>query len=316
MGLAISPAGITSYTTMMVDTRTGLAGGMTVPDATAYAAGCTSRIREMKSLLRNAEEQVANYILLHHGEIINLTITELSERAGVSEATVVRMCQKLGYKGFQEIKIALALELVKPVHAIHEEIGEDDQLGVAVEKVFRGNILAIESTLKVLSMGEMERAIEALACARKIEIYGAGGSAAVARDACHKFMKTGIPCVAYDDAHMQIMAASLLGPGSVVIGISHSGSSKDIIEALTVAREAGATIICITNYAKSPIDKVSDIKLSTASKETSFRTEGTASRIAQLCIIDALFVGVGLKRTGDIIDNIQKTRRAVVIKHY
>lgn len=278
--------------------------------------GCTQRIREMKSSLRNAEEQVANYILLHHGEIINLPITELSERAGVSEATVVRMCQKLGYKGFQELKIALALELVKPVQTIHEEIGEEDEIDEAVAKVFRGNILAIESTLKVLSMGEMKRAVESLASARKIEIYGVGGSAAVARDACHKFIKTGIPCVAYDDPHMQIMSASLLGPGCVVIGISHSGSSKDIIEALGVAKEAGATTISITNYAKSPVDKVSDIKLSTASKETSFRTEGTASRIAQLSIIDALFVGVGLKRTGDIVENIQKTRRAVVIKHY
>lgn len=277
---------------------------------------CTARIREMKTSLRNAEEQVANYILLHHGEIINLTITELAEQAGVSEATVVRMCQKLGYKGFQELKIALALELVKPVQAIHEEIHEDDEVDQAVEKVFRGNIFAIENTLRVLSMGEMKKAVDALAGARKIEIYGVGGSAAVARDAAHKLMKTGIPCVAYDDPHMQIMSASLLGPGCVAIGISHSGSSKDIVEALNVAKEAGATTVSISNYAKSPIDKVSDIKLATASKETSYRTEGTASRIAQLCIIDALFVGVGLKRTGDIVDNIQKTRRAVVIKHY
>ncbi len=277
---------------------------------------CTERIREMKKSLRNAEEQVANYILLHHGEIINLPITELSERAGVSEATVVRMCQKLGYKGFQELKIALALELVRPVQTIHEEVGEEDDVAQVVEKVFRGNMVAIESTLKVLSMGDMGRAIDALANAKKIEIYGVGGSGAVARDAGHKFMKTGIPCVAYDDPHMQVMSASLLGPGCVVIGISHSGSSKDIVEALSVAKEVGATTICITNYAKSPIDKVADIKLSTASKETSFRTEGTASRIAQLCIIDALFVGVGLRRTGDIVENIQKTRRAVVIKHY
>lgn len=278
--------------------------------------GCTGRIREMKSSLRNAEERVANYILLHHGEIINLTVTVLAERIGVSEATVVRMCQKLGYKGFQELKIALALELVKPVQAIHEEISEDDELDKAVGKVFSGNILAIESTVKVLAMGEMRRAIDALSNARKIEIYGVGGSAAVAKDAAHKFMKTGIPCVMYDDPHMQIMSASLLGPGCVAIGISHSGSSKDIVEALGAARETGATTISITNYAKSPIDKVSDIKLATASKETSYRTEGTASRIAQLCIIDALFVGVGLKRTGDIVDNIQKTRRAMVIKHY
>ncbi|MCR4401576.1 MAG: MurR/RpiR family transcriptional regulator [Firmicutes bacterium] len=288
----------------------------TIDKSSVESMTCTARIREMKASLRNAEEQAANYILLHHGEIINLTITELAEQAGVSEATVVRMCQKLGYKGFQELKIALALELVKPVQAIHEEIHEDDEVDQAVEKVFRGNVFAIENTLRVLSKGEMRKAVDALAGARKIEIYGVGGSAAVARDAAHKLMKTGIPCVAYDDPHMQIMSASLLGPGCVAIGISHSGSSKDIVEALNVARETGATTISISNYAKSPIDKVSDIKLATASKETSYRTEGTASRIAQLCIIDALFVGVGLKRTGDIVDNIQKTRRAVVIKHY
>ncbi|HHY46220.1 MAG TPA: MurR/RpiR family transcriptional regulator [Firmicutes bacterium] len=277
---------------------------------------CTERLREMKGSLRNSEEQVANYILLHHDEIIRLPITELAERAGVSEATVVRMCQKLGYRGFQELKIALALELVTPIQSVHEEISPDDSLDVAIEKVFKGNMLAIESTLKILSTNEMKRAIDVLAEAKKIEIYGVGGSAAVAMDAGHKFMKTGIPCVVYTDPHMQVMSGSLLYPGCVAIGVSHSGSSKDIIEALEVAKKAGATTISITNYAKSPIDRVSDIKLTTVSKETSYRTEGTASRIAQLCIIDALFVGVGLKRAGEIVTNIQKTRQAVVAKHY
>jgi DNA-binding MurR/RpiR family transcriptional regulator len=129
-------------------------------------------------------------------------------------------------------------------------------------------------------------------------------------------MKTGKPVAAYVDTHMQVMAASLLGKGDVVVGISHSGSSRDIIEALELARKKGATTIGLTHYAKSPIDKVLDIKLCTASNETFYRTESTSSRIAQLSIIDALFIGVSLRDPEKAIENIQLTREAIASKRF
>lgn len=274
------------------------------------------RIREERFNFRDSERKVAEYILAHTMETINLPITELAEQVGVSEATVVRMCKKAGFHGFQELKIALAMENVPPVKTVHEEIQEDDDLEAVVKKTFHANIGALESTLNVLSIRELGRAVDAITSAERVHIYGVGGSGPVALDAAHKLMKTGKAVIAYTDTHMQAMAASLMKPGEVVIGISHSGSSRDIIEALELARKNGAVTIGITHYARSPMDRVLDIKLSTCSKETFYRIESVSSRIAQLSIVDSLFTGVALRNLGQTIDNIQRTREAIVPKRF
>lgn len=266
--------------------------------------------------MRESERKVAEHILAHTREAISLPITELAAQAGVSEATIVRMCKKLGFRGFQELKILLAMESVPPLQTVHEEIREGDNLEDILRKVFYCNVRAIESTLNILSLQELARAVEALLAAEQIQIYGVGGSGPIAMDAAHKLMKTGKAVIAYSDTHMQAMAASLLGPQDAVIGISHSGSSRDIIEALQLARGRGATIIGITRYARSPLDKVLDIKLATSSNETFSRIESTSSRIAQLSIIDVLFIGMSLRQVDRAIENIRLTREAIVPKRY
>ncbi len=273
-------------------------------------------IREKKVNLRASEEKVANYILTHWQEVLHLPITEFAERVGVSEATVVRMCKKMGFRGFQELKITLAMEKIQPVKTVHQAVQEGDDLETILKKVFSANIRAMEATLNILSIKELERAISAIFSARQLQIYGVGGSGPVALDAQHKFMKTGIPTVAYIDSHMQAMSASILEPNDVVIGISASGSSKDIIDALTLAKKRGAITIGITHYAKTPMDKVLDIKLSVSSEETFYRTESTSARIAQLSIIDALYIGVALRRLDETIENLKLTREAIVPKRF
>ncbi len=273
-------------------------------------------IKEKKVNLRASEEKVANYILTHWQEVLHLPITEFAERVGVSEATVVRMCKKMGFRGFQELKITLAMEKIQPVKTVHQAVQEGDNLETILKKVFSANIRAMEATLNILSIKELERAISAILSARQLQIYGVGGSGPVALDAQHKFMKTGIPTVAYIDSHMQAMSASILEPNDVVIGISASGSSKDIIDALTLAKKRGATTIGITHYAKTPMDKVLDIKLSVSSEETFYRTESTSARIAQLSIIDALYIGVALRRLDKTIENLKLTREAIVPKRF
>ncbi len=274
------------------------------------------RIREGRFALRDSERKVAEHLLTHFQEAINLPITELAEQVGVSEATIVRMCKKLGFRGFQELKIKLALEIVQPIHILNEEILEEDDMETIAKKIFEYNKQAMESTSHVLSSRELERAVDAISGANQIQIYGVAGSWPVAADAAHKFMKIGKPIAAYQDTHMQAMAASLLGPGDVVLGISHSGSSRDIIEAVGLAKAAGATTIGITHYARTPLDKVLDIKLATCSNETMYRIEGISSRVAQLSIIDALFIGVSLRDFNRVADNIKKTREAIVPKRY
>ncbi len=226
------------------------------------------------------------------------------------------MCKKLGLRGFQELKIALATEKIQPIKTIHQAVQEGDDLETILKKVFSANIRAMESTLNVISVKEIERAIEAILNARQLQIYGVGGSGPVALDAQHKFMKTGIPTVAYVDSHMMAMSASILEPQDVVIGISASGSSKDIIDALELAKNRGATTIGITHYARTPLDRVLDIKLSVSSEETFYRTESTSARIAQLSIIDTLYIGVALRRLDKIIENLKLTREAIVPKRF
>jgi DNA-binding MurR/RpiR family transcriptional regulator len=135
-------------------------------------------------------------------------------------------------------------------------------------------------------------------------------------EAQHKFLRTGIQCSAYSDNHLQAIVASHLLPEDVVIGISHSGSSKDIVEALQLAKECGATTICITNYGKSPILKYSDIHLFTASQETRYRILALASRAAQLSIIDTLYVFIAFRKKEQAYDAIQRIERALQSKKY
>ena len=278
--------------------------------------GCFVRIQGTYGSLRTAEQRVADFILKHPEELIYLTVTELAERTETSESTVVRLCQKIGYKGYQEFKIVLARDLVEPTNAIYDQIEPSDDLTSLKHKVFQANGQALQDTLEVLSEQDLARAIDAIAAARRVEIYGVGGSAPIALDAYHKCLKLGIPAIAISDSDMMAMSSSLLQGGTVALGISHTGASRDVCEALHNARGAGATTICITHRSTSPITKVSDIKLFTAAKETAFRSDAMSSRIAQLSIVDTIYVGVALKDYERATRTVARTRQATASKRY
>ncbi|SFO94145.1 MurR/RpiR family transcriptional regulator [Salibacterium halotolerans] len=270
--------------------------------------GLLTRIEYLLPKLKGAEKKLADFITHHHEKIIHQSITELAERSNTSESTVVRFCKKLGYKGFQDLKINLAREIIKPEQHIHEVIEPEDDVVTIKKKIFQSNIQALYDSMEICSDEELERAIEAVAFSKNVEFYGVGGSGNVAVDAQHKFLKVGIKCYAYTDVALQSMSASVLTPDDAVIGISHTGSHTDTLHALKLAKEQGAVTISITNFSKSPITKIADINLYTTSKETMFRTDATASRIAQLTIVDTLFTGVANRNYEDAYTNIQKTR--------
>jgi len=278
--------------------------------------GCFIRIQGTYSTLRTAEQRVADFILKHAEELIYLTVTELAERTQTSESTVVRLCQKIGYKGYQEFKIMLARDLVGPAETVYEEIEPSDSLEALTTKVFQANAQALKDTIEVLGAGELGKAVAALAKARRLEVYGIGGSAPLAFDAYHKFMKLGIPSMWLNDSDLMAMSSSLLGPADVALGISHTGASRDVCDAMENAQNAGATTICITHRATSPITKVSNIKLFTAAKETAFGSDATSSRIAQLTIIDVLYAGIANQDYDHALALVQKTREASAGKRY
>jgi DNA-binding MurR/RpiR family transcriptional regulator len=278
--------------------------------------GSFVRLQGAYSGLRAAEQRVADFILRHPDELIYLTVTELAERTNTSESTVVRLCQKIGYKGYQEFKIVLARDLVEPTTEIYAAIEPGDDLATVKTKVFQANAQALRDTIEVLDDEMLGRAVDALATAGRVDIYGVGGSGPLALDAFHKFLKLGVRAVALSDGDLMAMSSSLLGSGDVALGISHTGASRDVTDALNRAKANGATTICITHRSSSPITKVSDIHLVTAAKQTAFRSDASSSRIAQLTIIDTLYVGIAHKAHDRSLKMIEKTREATAAKRY
>lgn len=260
------------------------------------AGGALARIRGMLPSFLPAERKVAGYLLAGPEALISQSVGEVAARAAVSEATVIRFCRTAGFSGFQSLKIALARETVSPVAAaLHEGIAPSDTPVEAARKVFAANIDTLNETLRALDEGALWRAAELLGSARRILVIGVGTSAPVAYDAYAKFMRLGLSVTLQTDAHLQMMEAALLGKGDAVLAISHSGATMDPVETVKVAKKAGARAVAVTSNALSPLARECGVTLITASRETRFRSEALASRIAQASYVDALYVILGLK---------------------
>ncbi|WP_337874092.1 MurR/RpiR family transcriptional regulator [Exiguobacterium sp.] len=271
----------------------------------------TARIRGAYSTLSKKEQRIADYILKQPEQIIHHTINQVADDLDVAESTVFRFCQRVGFKGYQALKIALASDVVAPLQDIHEDIAETDSVLEIAEKIFSTNGKTIESTRQILEGDSLEKTVELFLGARRIEFFGSGGSAVVALDAYHKFVRSGLQVSAMLESHMQLMSASQLTPADVAVVISHSGASKETLDIAKLLKEKGIPTIAITNYAKSPLSKIADVSLYTVSQETAFRSEALASRIAELSLIDALFTAVMIRRGDAARTSLQQMRKAI-----
>lgn len=233
-----------------------------------------------------SEKRVADWLFSHSGEVLPYSITDLASKCDSSEATIVRFSKRLGCAGYQELKITLAKEHEKKV--IAPTITSSDDCFSIFEKVCNDAYMSLERTKKTLSAESMTKASMAIFEARRVVLIGLGTSAQVAEDASNKLLRAGCNSSAYADTHMQMIAVSQLTAGDVVVGISQSGSSKDIVEAIKTARAKGATIISITSKERSPIARHSDILLLTDTEETRHSSLGLNSHISRLIVIDAL----------------------------
>lgn len=278
--------------------------------------GDLEKIQAILNNLKPSEKKIAQYILKNPEEISDLTIAELAKRCGTSEASVVRFCKTLGYKGYQDLKIKVSADLAVKSKKIQGLVSVDDDVDAIITKVSKNNMLAVENTMDVLDRAEVAKAAQALMKAKKIDFYGVGASGIVAQDAMHKFMRINKACTAYIDTHMQLTSAANLSPEDVAVGISYSGQTMDTVDALRLAKNAGATTICITKFGHSPITEVADIKLFVTSSEALFRSGAMASRIAQLNVIDILFTLVACQKYDDIIKYLENTSEAVAPRKY
>lgn len=261
--------------------------------------------------LSRAERKVADFLIDNPDDILPLYITELADRCGASEATIVRFAKKLGFDGYQQLKIAVAKE--SHARPINENITAKDEPYDVFTKVCEDIYCSLEKTKGALDRPALAECCEAILSSDSILVLGLGNSASVATDASHKMFRLGLNAHPYTDNHMQAIATAHTNERSVVIGISHSGSSRDIIEAMKTAKACGATTVAITSDDRSPIERVSDIVLRTVSDETNYRILGLSSRIAQLAIIDTIYSYL-VCRLDTAKDKIARTEAALETK--
>lgn len=245
--------------------------------------------------LSKSERVVAGYIVENPEQVVYLSVAALADSCGVSDPTVVRMCQKLGFTGYQSLKLAMAAAVVSPTQTVHEAIHSDDDIKAVTEKVFQSAIYALQFTRETLDFKAMEDAAQALIKANRIVIFGMGASGSIAADLHHKLLRLGMNVSVYTDSHLQAIACTYLEKNDVVFAISHSGSSRAVVDNATIARKHGATVITLTSSGKSPLSKLSDISLTTASSETKYRVVALSSRAAALTIVDSIYTYLAMR---------------------
>lgn len=273
-----------------------------------------AQIRMKLPFLTPLEARVVDTITGRTDLSLTTQLRDVSQDAGVSDAMIVKIAKKLGFSGYRDFREALVVYRQTDVASLHAEISPDDSSADIVNKVFRTSLQAIEETLSILDIAAFDRAADLLHGAQIRDFYGLGGSAQIARDVAHKFLRIGLRAQVHDDSHMMLMSASLLGPQDVVVAFSHSGATSAVIEAARLARSRGARTIALTNYATAPIAQVAEIVLCSTAQGSPLLGENAAARIAQLNIMDAIFVAVAQRDLSRAEARLAQTMAAVDAK--
>jgi RpiR family transcriptional regulator, repressor of rpiB and als operon len=272
------------------------------------------RIRMMMPQLTPLEARVVDTVFALRDFSEDTALKDLAAEAGVSEAMVVKITKKLGFSGYRDFRYAVSRYNRLPTAEMHQELSAEDSSAEIIQKVFRTSINALEETLSILDVDAFDRAADLLANPGQRDFYGVGGSAQIARDVAHKFLRIGVRCSVHDDSHMMLMSGSLLGAEDVAVGFSHSGNTTAVIDAILLARKSGARTIAITNYGGSALAQIADIVLCSTAQGSPLMGENAAARIAQLNILDALFVAVAQRNYPAAEKNLGKTMSAVTSK--
>jgi DNA-binding MurR/RpiR family transcriptional regulator len=286
------------------------------PSPASQAPTDRTVLATLRGILPNlspSEARVARAAIDDPAGTASSTIGELARHCNTSETTVIRLCRRIGFAGYPEFRLALAGAAASNTDDVYVsgEILPDDSVAQVVRKVTGADSLAITETAKHVSIQSLEDAARSIGAAGRIDLFGAGASSFVAQDMQFKLHRIGLVSHCFADPHAAISSAALLGKGDVAIGLTHSGSTRDTLRYLEVARDNGATTIAITNHPKAPVGRRADIIVTTAALETTYRSGAMASRIAQLTLVDVLFVLVAQQRVDLAKDSIRRTFDAV-----
>ncbi|GII75098.1 transcriptional regulator [Sphaerisporangium rufum] len=275
------------------------------------------RIRSALPGLRPAERRIAQIFVDAPAEAANLSIAELAARCGTSTTSVVRFYKRMGYAHYKDFRIALTRDVtwerltVANLPESSGDIERDDTLPEIVSKVAMTETLSIADTARTLDVAALGRAVELVLAARRLDSFGVGASSFVGLDLQQKLTRIGRTAINWRDPHSAWTSAATLDPECVVIAISHSGGTADTVEFLAIARRAGARTIAITNFPGSPLAAGADVVLTTAARETRFRSGALGSRIAQLMVVDCLFTAVARASYDESMEALRSTYTVV-----
>ena len=277
---------------------------------------CLLTIKNQYESLTTAERLVADFILQNSKEVIHMPIDTFSRQANVAKSAIIRCCKSLGFTGYSELKITLAMELsgnqkLNYIPYIHR----DDQPGDILDKIFSANVKTLHDTAQKINRTALSDIVNLLDKANMIYLYAIGTSAGIAREFQYRLMQIGKTALCQSDVPTMKVSTLNIRPGDVAIGISHSGRTVATIDTLKLAKEPGAQTICITSFPGSPITQASDLSLEIYSDEIDYPMEAISSRIAHWSIIDALTIALSARnyeaaqdrarQTKDLVDSIR-----------
>lgn len=268
------------------------------------------RIRFQIPSLPRAEKVVAEALLDNPEAIINLTLAELAHETGSSDASIIRFCKRMGFSGYTEFKNAFIVDANSNEEAENNNYDGQEKMTAILKKVFQSNMQTLMDTLSLAS-GNYEEALNAMVNAKSIHFFGTGDAYAVCQLAHMKFSRLGINGSAYSDVIQQLIAAVNLERGDVAFAVSYEGRSKNVIEAMKLAKSRGATTICITKMNKSPLIRVTDIALFISVSDLTIGREKVTRRVADQAILDALFVGMCLRKGKETNKRLQLIQNAI-----
>lgn len=268
------------------------------------------RIKFLLPSLPRAEKIVAQALVENPEAITTLTLAKLARETGASEASIVRFCKRLGYDGYTSVKQAFMVALTEEGEIVTEGIEASDDMRTILDKVFQSNMQTLNDTL-ALASDNYNQALKALLNARSIHFFGVGDAFSVCQLTYMKFSRLGVPGSAYSDVVMQLTAAGNLRRGDVAFAVSYEGRSRNVVEAMKVAKEAGATTLCITKMNKSPLLRYTDINLFTAVSDLTVGRGKVARRVADQAIMDALYLGYLTKSSKDHNSRLREIQKAI-----
>ncbi len=270
------------------------------------------RLQRSLNNLSKAERRIAEVILDNPTSIVHMTTAELARAAEVSDPMVSRLCRSIECSSFPDLKLQIAGNLANRNgnSYVNSSVSPNDSTLDFTNKIINANQHGLEYLRSGLDLPAVDKAIDILANAKRIEIYGMGGTASVAQDAQNRLFRMGIPAVAYEDTLKQHMSAAIASKGTVILSISFTGRTKDAIEAIEIGKNAGAQVVAITAL-NSPIAAIADVAISSASElEDTNVYVPMATRMVVLTLIDILTTGIALKLPG-IDKRLQKAKQGL-----